>query len=169
MTALRRLAEVVDVFWPEVADAVSRVEELYENKSLAEGDRELAALIVSKVYFHLGAYEDALQYALGSGSLFLGTIAPASSALHPAPTPAPAPGAQEAPTGIAASSSHAEYVATMVGKCIDTYIRLRKQADDRPDSAPDIDPRLERLVLNHMFLQCLAVCSSRPLPSIPLQ
>ena len=32
--------------------------------------RELAALVASKVYYHLGSYEDSLNYALGAGALF---------------------------------------------------------------------------------------------------
>ena len=32
--------------------------------------REVAALVASKVYYHLASYEDSLNYALGAGSLF---------------------------------------------------------------------------------------------------
>lgn len=40
-------------------------EVLYEEK----GSKciELAALVASKVYYHLGAFEDSLTYALGAG------------------------------------------------------------------------------------------------------
>lgn len=31
---------------------------------------ELAALVASKVYYHLGSFSDSLQYALGAGNLF---------------------------------------------------------------------------------------------------
>lgn len=31
---------------------------------------ELAALVASKVYYHLGSFEDSLTYALGAGELF---------------------------------------------------------------------------------------------------
>lgn len=30
----------------------------------------MAALVVSKVYYHLGSFEDSLTYALGAGALF---------------------------------------------------------------------------------------------------
>ncbi len=30
----------------------------------------MAALVASKVYYHLGSYEDSLNYALGAGKLF---------------------------------------------------------------------------------------------------
>ena len=32
--------------------------------------KELAALVASKVYYHLGEYDDALAFALGAGKLF---------------------------------------------------------------------------------------------------
>lgn len=41
---------------------------LYENESFK--DRELAALVASKVYYHLGSFDNALQYALGANKLF---------------------------------------------------------------------------------------------------
>lgn len=31
---------------------------------------QLAALVASKVYYHLGSFEDSLTYALGAGELF---------------------------------------------------------------------------------------------------
>ena len=40
---------------------------LYEDESFEE--RELSALVASKVYYHLGAYDEALHYALGAASL----------------------------------------------------------------------------------------------------
>lgn len=41
---------------------------LHENKEF--GKHKLAALVVSKVYYHLGSFEDSLTYALGAGELF---------------------------------------------------------------------------------------------------
>lgn len=41
---------------------------LHEDKSFPQ--RELAALVASKVYHHLGSFEDSLTYALGAGNLF---------------------------------------------------------------------------------------------------
>jgi 26S proteasome regulatory subunit N2 len=41
---------------------------LYENEGFK--DRELAALVASKVYYHLGSFDNALQYALGANKLF---------------------------------------------------------------------------------------------------
>ncbi|KAI8802866.1 armadillo-type protein [Cladochytrium replicatum] len=65
--ALQQLDALVDQFWAEIADAVSKIEELYENEDFRQ--RELAALVASKVYYHLGDYEDSLQFALGAGKL----------------------------------------------------------------------------------------------------
>lgn len=38
---------------------------LFEKKDFPE--RELAALVASKVYYHLGAFDESLTYALGAG------------------------------------------------------------------------------------------------------
>lgn len=43
-------------------------EVLYEDDTFKHN--ELAALVASKVYYHLGSFEDSLTYALGAGSLF---------------------------------------------------------------------------------------------------
>lgn len=41
---------------------------LYEDKAFPS--RQLAALVASKVYYHLGEYQESLTFALGAGSLF---------------------------------------------------------------------------------------------------
>jgi len=66
--ALEKLNDVVDVFWAEIADAVDKIEVLYEDKDFPHKKR--AALLTSKVYHHLGSFEDSLQFALGAGELF---------------------------------------------------------------------------------------------------
>ena len=43
---------------------------LHEDESFPLPQRQLAALVASKVYYHLGAFEDSLQFALGAGNLF---------------------------------------------------------------------------------------------------
>jgi len=43
-------------------------ESLYEDETFKY--RELAALVSSKVYYHLGSLDNALTYALGAGYLF---------------------------------------------------------------------------------------------------
>ena len=43
-------------------------EVLYEDDGFS--NRELAALVLAKVYYHLGAFDSALTFALGAGSLF---------------------------------------------------------------------------------------------------
>ena len=43
-------------------------EALYEDETFPQ--RELAALIVSKVYFHLQEYNESMVFALGAGKLF---------------------------------------------------------------------------------------------------
>ncbi|KAG0327315.1 proteasome regulatory particle base subunit [Dissophora globulifera] len=66
--ALQKLNGLVDQFWAEISDAVSKIEIMYEDAEFK--DRQLAALVASKVYYHLGEFEDSLNFALGAGSLF---------------------------------------------------------------------------------------------------
>lgn len=50
------------------ADLLTFSEELYEDDSFPE--RELAALVAAKVYYHLGDYNESMAFALGAGKLF---------------------------------------------------------------------------------------------------
>jgi len=43
-------------------------EVLYEDDQFSE--RNLAALVASKVYYHLGEYDESMIFALGAGDLF---------------------------------------------------------------------------------------------------
>jgi len=66
--ALRQLGNLVDLHWTEVSESLPVLESLFEDDDFPE--RELAALIASKVFYHLGEFTDALNYALGAGALF---------------------------------------------------------------------------------------------------
>ncbi|KAI1184055.1 armadillo-type protein [Nemania serpens] len=66
--ALQTLNEDIDTVWFEVAPAVTDIEALYEDESFPE--RNLAALVLSKVYFHLQAYDESMFFALAAGDLF---------------------------------------------------------------------------------------------------
>lgn len=66
--ALQKLDTIVDEFWAEISDVITKIEELCENESFRHKD--LSSLVASKVYYHLGAFEDSVMYALGAGSLF---------------------------------------------------------------------------------------------------
>lgn len=66
--ALEKLNVLVDDFWAEIADTVEKIEMMYEDEKFSQ--REIAALVASKVYYHLGAFEESVAYALGAGSLF---------------------------------------------------------------------------------------------------
>ncbi|MBE7182716.1 MAG: hypothetical protein INR71_16165, partial [Terriglobus roseus] len=41
---------------------------MYEDKSFPQ--RELAALVASKIYYHLQEYDESMAFALGAGKLF---------------------------------------------------------------------------------------------------
>jgi len=66
--ALTKLNAVVPDFWAEIAESLPDIESLYEDETFPQ--RQLAALVASKVYFYLGELKDALEYALGAGVLF---------------------------------------------------------------------------------------------------
>lgn len=86
--ALDRINSLVDSFWAEIADYVVQMyvialcialpelvltrgccsETLSEDQAFA--GRQLASLVASKVYYHLGNLDEALNFALGAGKLF---------------------------------------------------------------------------------------------------
>ncbi|XP_077250441.1 26S proteasome non-ATPase regulatory subunit 1 homolog A-like [Tasmannia lanceolata] len=66
--ALSNLNTIVDSFWPEISTSVPTIESLYEDEEFDQ--RQLAALVVSKVFYYLGELNDSLSYALGAGPLF---------------------------------------------------------------------------------------------------
>ncbi|KAJ9269663.1 hypothetical protein DTO212C5_4274 [Paecilomyces variotii] len=66
--ALKTLDAEVDTLWTEIVDAIPQIEALYEDETFPE--RELAALVASKVYYHLQEYNESMVFALGAGKLF---------------------------------------------------------------------------------------------------
>ncbi|XP_039131749.1 26S proteasome non-ATPase regulatory subunit 1 homolog A-like [Dioscorea cayenensis subsp. rotundata] len=66
--ALHQLNSLVHLFWPEISTSVPTIESLYEDEEFDQ--RQLAALVVSKVFYYLGELNDSLSYALGAGPLF---------------------------------------------------------------------------------------------------
>ncbi|ORX82985.1 26S proteasome regulatory complex, non-ATPase subcomplex, Rpn2/Psmd1 subunit, partial [Anaeromyces robustus] len=66
--ALKKLNTIVDQFWAEISDSVSKIEVLYEDEQFKY--RNLAALVASKVYYHLGEFDESMSFALGAGDLF---------------------------------------------------------------------------------------------------
>jgi len=97
--ALRKLDLVVGEFWPEISDSILAIEMVYENKLYPEDCRKQAALVASKVYYHLGSYEDSLTYALGAGELFN------------------------------TEDSRNQYVETIIAKAIDSYTARRSAGE----------------------------------------
>ena len=66
--ALRKLNEGIESLWTEVVEHIDQVEALYEDIRFPE--RELAALVASKVYYNLQEYNESMMFALGAGKLF---------------------------------------------------------------------------------------------------
>lgn len=66
--ALTMLIPLVDKFWHEISPSVADIESLYEDEEFDQ--RQLAALLVSKVFYYLCELNESLSYALGAGPLF---------------------------------------------------------------------------------------------------
>jgi len=66
--ALQTLNDDIDTVWTEVAGTLIQIEALYEDESFPE--RQLAALVLAKVYYHLQAYNESMVFALAAGDLF---------------------------------------------------------------------------------------------------
>ncbi|KAI8643891.1 armadillo-type protein [Parasitella parasitica] len=66
--ALQQLNSLVNEFWAEISDSIAKIEILYEDSTFTQ--RELAALVASKVYYNLGELDDSLTFALGAGQSF---------------------------------------------------------------------------------------------------
>ena len=103
--ALRQLLEIVDHHWAEIANSVPLIEAISEDPNFSE--RELAAAVASRCFFHLEEYNDALRLALGAGPHFDVSAPPSSR-----------------------SAAENQYVDTMISKCIDKYVELRAENDD---------------------------------------
>ncbi|GJC84496.1 26S proteasome regulatory subunit rpn2 [Colletotrichum liriopes] len=60
--ALQTLNDDIDTVWTEVAGALSQIRIFPQ--------RQLAALVLAKVYYHLQAYNESMTFALAAGDLF---------------------------------------------------------------------------------------------------
>uniref|UniRef100_A0AAX7U9U2 26S proteasome non-ATPase regulatory subunit 1 n=1 Tax=Astatotilapia calliptera TaxID=8154 RepID=A0AAX7U9U2_ASTCA len=121
--ALHKLDAIVNDFWAEISGSVDKIEVLYEDESFRS--REFAALVASKVFYHLGAFEESLNYALGAGDLFSVTD-----------------DSEYVETIIAKCIDHY------------TKLRVENTELPEGEEKKTIDPRLEGIV-NKMFLRCL--------------
>jgi len=66
--ALNRLGDISAQFWAEIATYIDKIEELFEEESFPF--RKQAALLASKVHYHLEQYSDSLKFALAAEELF---------------------------------------------------------------------------------------------------
>ncbi|KAK4545555.1 hypothetical protein LTR36_002905 [Oleoguttula mirabilis] len=66
--ALETLNDEIESVWTEVSGSIGQIEALYEDESFSH--RELAALVLSKVYYQLQEYNEAMVFALGAGEHF---------------------------------------------------------------------------------------------------
>ena len=66
--ALEKINTLVDLHWAEIADELPTIELLFEDSKFP--NQKLAALVCSKIYYHLGELEDSLGFALKAQELF---------------------------------------------------------------------------------------------------
>merc|ERR1711871_198423 len=66
--ALEKLDMIVDDFWPEISQQLDQILMMQEDSGF--GSQQLAALLASKVFYHLGEITEAVNYALLAGQLF---------------------------------------------------------------------------------------------------
>ncbi|CAL1544748.1 unnamed protein product [Lymnaea stagnalis] len=121
--ALNKLDNIVDVFWAEISEYVDKIEVLYEDPLFKSN--QLAALVASKVYYHLGAYEESLTFALGAGPLF----------------------------NVNDTSEFVETIIAKCIDFY-TKMRVHNADASNEADKKEIDPRLETVV-NRMFQRCL--------------
>uniref|UniRef100_A0A8D2ZIE6 26S proteasome non-ATPase regulatory subunit 1 n=1 Tax=Scophthalmus maximus TaxID=52904 RepID=A0A8D2ZIE6_SCOMX len=121
--ALQKLDTIVNDFWAEISGSVDKIEVLYEDETFRS--RAFAALVASKVFYHLGAFEESLNYALGAGDLF----------------------------NVTDDSEYVEtIIAKCIDHY--TKLRVENAELPEDEEQKTIDPRLEGIV-NKMFLRCL--------------
>lgn len=68
--ALQRLDKLMETFWFEISGDLPIIEELHDTPSLPEETRKMAALVASRVYFHLGEFDSSVHFALAAGTAF---------------------------------------------------------------------------------------------------
>nr|CAG4715876.1 unnamed protein product [Naegleria fowleri] len=125
--ALKKLDQVVDQYWAEISESVRKLESLYEDEKFP--NRELAALLTSKVYYHLNEFDESLQFALGAGRLF-----------------------------DVSKQDEDEYVNKIISKCIDTYIQTRQNNGKEDPRLTDIVERMfDRCIQEGEYKQALGI------------
>ncbi len=67
--ALEKLNLLIDDQWSVISDKIRELKNYYESKTIP-GKEELIALILSKLYYNLEQYENAIEWALKSGKKF---------------------------------------------------------------------------------------------------
>lgn len=124
--ALHKLNELVDEFWPEISEAIVKIESLCEDKSFTS--RDLAALLASKIYYHLGSFDDCLAYAISANNLF----------------------------DINHKSEYVDtIISKCIDQYAKLRLQtIQSKQDDKPAKI-SVDPRLEDIV-NRMFERCFA-------------
>jgi 26S proteasome regulatory subunit N2 len=108
--ALQSLLKCVDTQWHEVAESLPDLESISEDVSWSEEDRQCAAAIASRVYFHLEEPIHALRLAIASGKTQYWAV----------------------------SATKDAYTESLVRAAIQLYVQLRTTADGASSAAGEI-------------------------------
>ena len=102
---------------------------VFEDKMYPLEVRQSAALVASKVYYHLGSYEDSLTYALGAGALFDVT------------------------------RTDSQYVETIIAKCIDKYTKEKQAEATNIDKKLEdiVDKMFDRCFQHGQYRQAVGI------------
>ncbi|KAG8843961.1 proteasome regulatory particle base subunit [Tulasnella sp. 330] len=138
--ALKSLNTLVPQFWAEISEFIAPIEELFESAKFHKNAKELAALVLSKVFYYLGQYDEGLSFALRAGKAF------------------------QAETSREGAE---EYVETIVSKAIDKYIELKRLEEDGIVSEK-MDSRLQHII-EDIFTRCIADGEHRQALGIALE
>ncbi|KAG9157353.1 hypothetical protein Leryth_005000 [Lithospermum erythrorhizon] len=145
--ALTNLNNFVDFFWPEISTSVPIIESLYEDEEFDQ--RQLAALLVSKVFYYLGELNDSLSYALGAGPLF--DVSEDSDYVGPIFFFGKLRKFMD-------DTAYPIYKLGQIwkspAKALDEYASLRTKAAESNTDAVEVDPRLEAIV-ERMLEKCI--------------
>lgn len=129
-------SSLINSFWAEISDSISSIEVVSENNDLPRDTRQLAALLASKVYYHLGSLDDALSYALNAGDVF--KVAGGDA------------------------NGDQDYTDTIIATCIDKYVEVKGAEEEGSSTAStslmdsntqDMD-RMQAIV-EQMFQRCI--------------
>lgn len=127
--ALQSLLAMVDTNWHEMVDSLQHLSELASTTSSVE--RQQAALLCSRLCFHLGQMERSVEFALKAGDLFEAAVN---------------------------DKNNNDYVNVILAKAVDKYIEgKREQAEAEPLLQALVERMVTRCLENGEYIQVIGI------------